>query len=204
MGKAAVAEFREANRSLQRFRRGSGDGMSVQGERSSHGKPPAVEARDSQPDAREGQAGPLGVAERSVVPWKPGNAGGGKGPQFQNNVLRAESREIGVSLETPAKVRKLQEALHAKAKGSPGYRFYLLYDKIYRADVLAWAYQRCRENRGVAGVDAQTFDDIEKYGLERWLDELAAGSASGCGASMASEVVGPHESPTRICTKRWD
>jgi RNA-directed DNA polymerase len=132
-----------------------------------------VAARDCQPDAREGQAGPAGVAERSVVPWKPGNAGGGKGPQFQTNVLRAESREIGVNLETPEKVRKLQEALPAKAKGSPGYRFYLLYDKIDRADVLAWAYARCRQNRGVAGVDGQTFEGIEAYGWERWLGELA-------------------------------
>jgi RNA-directed DNA polymerase len=78
-----------------------------------------------------------------------------------------------VSLEPPEKVRKLREALHAKAKGSPGYRFYLLYDKLYRGDVLAWAYDRCRENRGVAGVDGQTFADIEAYGRQRWLDELA-------------------------------
>jgi RNA-directed DNA polymerase len=63
--------------------------------------------------------------------------------------------------------------LHAKAKGSPGYRFYLLYDKMYRADVLAWAYERCRENRGASGIDDQTFADIKEYGLKRWLDELA-------------------------------
>jgi RNA-directed DNA polymerase len=104
---------------------------------------------------------------------KPCNYGGGKEPQFQNNVSRAESREIGVSLEPPVKVGKLREALHAKAKGSPGYRFYLLYDKMYRMDVLAWAYDRCRENRGASGIDGQTFEDIEKYGRERWLGELA-------------------------------
>jgi len=129
--------------------------------------------RDSQPDAREGQAGSQGVAERSVVPTKPGNAGGGKGPQFQDNALRADSREIGVNLQPPPKVGKLQEALHAKAKAAPSYRFYLLYDKLYRADVLAWAYERCRVNRGAPGVDGQTFDDIERYGRERWLGELA-------------------------------
>jgi group II intron reverse transcriptase/maturase len=78
-----------------------------------------------------------------------------------------------VSLEPPTKVGKLREALHAKAKGSPGYRFYLLYDKLYRGDVLAWAYERCRENRGACGVDEQTFADIENYGRQRWLDELA-------------------------------
>jgi group II intron reverse transcriptase/maturase len=78
-----------------------------------------------------------------------------------------------MSLPPPPKVQKLQEALHAKAKGSPGYRFYALYDKVYRKDVLEWAYVRCRSNNGAAGVDGQTFEDIEAYGLDRWLDELA-------------------------------
>ena len=79
-----------------------------------------------------------------------------------------------MSLPPPPKVQKLQEALHAKAKGSPGYRFYALYDKVYRKDVLEWAYVRCRANDGAPGVDRQTFADIEAYGLDRWLDELAA------------------------------
>ena len=78
-----------------------------------------------------------------------------------------------MSLTPPPKVQKLQAALHAKAKGSPGYRFYLLYDKVYRRDVLAFAYQCCLANGGAAGVDNQTFADIEKYGVGRWLDELA-------------------------------
>jgi RNA-directed DNA polymerase len=78
-----------------------------------------------------------------------------------------------MSLAPPEKVRKLQETLHTKAKGSPGYRFYALYDKVYREDVLRHAYERCRANRGAAGVDGQTFEDIEKYGLQSWLDELA-------------------------------
>jgi hypothetical protein len=78
-----------------------------------------------------------------------------------------------MSLTPPPKVQKLQAALHAKAKGSPSYRFYLLYDKVYRRDVLAFAYQCCLANGGAAGVDGQTFDDIEKYGVGRWLDELA-------------------------------
>jgi len=79
-----------------------------------------------------------------------------------------------MNLETPEdKVQKLQEALQAKAKGSPSYRFYLLYDKVYRADVLARAYQRSRENGGEPGVDGQTFDDIKDYGVEQWLGELA-------------------------------
>jgi group II intron reverse transcriptase/maturase len=70
-------------------------------------------------------------------------------------------------------VRKLQETLQAKAKGAPGYRFYALYDKVYRADVLAEAYRRCRQNRGAAGVDGQTFEDIEHDGLEAWLGARA-------------------------------
>ena len=77
-----------------------------------------------------------------------------------------------MSLPPPPKVQKLQEALHAKAKGSPGYRFYALYDKVYREDVLGWAHARCRSNDGAAGVDGQTFEDIEADGLERWLGEL--------------------------------
>jgi len=79
-----------------------------------------------------------------------------------------------VSLAPPPKVEQLQKTLHAKAKGSPDYRFYALYDKVYRKDVLEWAYARCRANGGAAGVDRQTFEDIEAYGLDGWLDELAA------------------------------
>jgi hypothetical protein len=64
-------------------------------------------------------------------------------------------------------------ALHAKAKESPDFRFYALYDKVYRRDVLAYAYERCKAKGGAAGGDHQTFEDIEQYGAERWLDELA-------------------------------
>jgi group II intron reverse transcriptase/maturase len=78
-----------------------------------------------------------------------------------------------MSLTTPFSVQKLQTALHAKAKESPDFRFYALYDKVYRKDVLAFAYERCKANGGAAGVDGQTFEDIEAYGRERWLDELA-------------------------------
>jgi RNA-directed DNA polymerase len=77
-----------------------------------------------------------------------------------------------VSLTPPLKVRKLQETLRAKAKGSPNYRFYVLYDKVYRADVLRHAYRICRSNGGAPGVDGQTFEDIETYGQKQWLDEL--------------------------------
>src|SRR5882762_8113081 len=76
-------------------------------------------------------------------------------------------------LEPPESVQKLQTALQAKAKETPGYRFYLLYDKLYRKDVLDYAYRCCRANRGAPGVDGQDFVDIEAYGEERWLGELA-------------------------------
>ena len=76
-------------------------------------------------------------------------------------------------LEPPDKVQKLQAALQAKAKGSPGYRFYLLYDKLYRRDVLEYAYRCCKANHGAPGVDCQDFANIEAYGEERWLGELA-------------------------------
>jgi retron-type reverse transcriptase len=64
-------------------------------------------------------------------------------------------------------------ALHAKAKTEAGYRFYTLYDKIYREDILAHAYAQCRSNKGAPGVDGQDFSDVEAYGVERWLGELA-------------------------------
>jgi RNA-directed DNA polymerase len=81
-------------------------------------------------------------------------------------------QEIGMSLPPPIKVGKLQTALHTKAKNSPGYRFYALYDKLYRQDILEWAFLRCLHNGGAPGVDGQSFADIEAYGEQRWLDEL--------------------------------
>src|SRR5438309_3423670 len=85
---------------------------------------------------------------------------------------RQRTEGLAMSLTTPSSVQKLQTALHAKAKESPDFRFYALYDKVYRKDVLAYAYERCKANGGAAGVDNQTFEDIEQYGTERWSDEL--------------------------------
>jgi RNA-directed DNA polymerase len=79
---------------------------------------------------------------------------------------------VTMSLNPPEKLQKLQAALHAKAKASPDQRFHALYDKVYRKDVLAHAYDCCRANDGVAGVDGQAFADIEKEGPDRWLGEL--------------------------------
>ena len=146
--------------------RGSGDSMYTR-----HGKPQGV-VRDDQPDARGGQVGRRGVAERFAVPLKPGNAGGGKGPQFKTDARRGEGPEIG-NLSTPKSVQKLQMALQAKAKAEVGYRFYALYDKISREDILTHAFAQCRSNKGAPGTDGKDFADIETYGVERWLGELA-------------------------------
>ena len=77
------------------------------------------------------------------------------------------------NLSTPKNVQKLQMVLHAKAKTEGDYRFYALYDKISREDILAHAYAQCRSNKGAPGVDGRDFADIDAYGVERWLGELA-------------------------------
>jgi RNA-directed DNA polymerase len=77
-----------------------------------------------------------------------------------------------MSLQTPNKIRMLQRKLYRKAKDEPGYRFYLLYDKIYREDMLSHAYELAKANRGAPGVDGQTFEVIEAQGLEKWLTEI--------------------------------
>ena len=77
------------------------------------------------------------------------------------------------NLSTPKSVRKLRRALHVKAKAESDFRFYALYDKLYREDILVHAYAQCRSNRGAPGVDGQDFADVEADGLEPWLGELA-------------------------------
>jgi retron-type reverse transcriptase len=112
-------------------------------------------------------------ASSDPTAWTPGNAGRAKGPWFKVDARSgARAERLAMSLPTLPKVQKLQAALHAKAKRAPTYRFYALYDKLYRSDVLAFAYARCRANGGAPGVDDQTFADIEAYGLEKWLGEL--------------------------------
>jgi RNA-directed DNA polymerase len=77
-----------------------------------------------------------------------------------------------MSLETPIKIRMLQRKLYQKAKEEPSYRFYLLYDKMYREDILAHAYALVKSNQGAPGVDGQTFWGIETQGLEEWLSGI--------------------------------
>src|SRR6266446_6463545 len=84
----------------------------------------------------------------------------------------SRGEEIGVSLATPEKIRKLQRALYVKAKQEPTRRFHFLYDKVWREDILAHAYACCRANRGAPGVNGETFDRIEARGVEPWLSVL--------------------------------
>ena len=120
-----------------------------------------------------------------------------------------------MSLPTLPKVQELQAALHAKAKESSDYRFYTLYDKVYRKDVLWVAYRRSLINGGAPGVDGQTFEDIEQYGAQRWRDELVEkptgpwtatpgiGSATGCVVSTGCRSGNTRISPIHTCTTTW-
>ena len=79
-----------------------------------------------------------------------------------------------MSLATPSKIRELQSKLYRKAKNEPGYRFYMLYDKIWREDILAHAYERARANKGAPGVDGVKIEQIaaSEAGVKGFLDDL--------------------------------
>ena len=77
-----------------------------------------------------------------------------------------------MSLKTPEAIRRLQRKLYCKAKAEPQFRFYQLYDKIWRSDILAHAWALSRAKRGAPGVDGVTFEQIETEGVEDWLSGL--------------------------------
>jgi hypothetical protein len=77
-----------------------------------------------------------------------------------------------MSLVTPEKIRSLQRKLYRKAKAEPAFRFYVLYDKICREDILRHAYGLARANSGAPGVDRVSFAEIAAQGLEAWLAGL--------------------------------
>jgi RNA-directed DNA polymerase len=79
---------------------------------------------------------------------------------------------LAVSLQTPEKIRTFQRKLYFKAKSEPGFRVYLLYDKIYRDDIMMHAYRLAKANLGTAGADGVTFAQIESQGADRWLSGI--------------------------------
>ena len=115
------------------------------------------------------------------------NAAGGKGP-CGGRVGEAGKREGMAARSGPNdpggrkpsdKVRQLQRRLWAAAKRSPERRFHALYDHLGRSDVLREAWKRVRANKGAAGVDRQTLDEVEQYGVERFLSELGSALREG-------------------------
>ena len=159
-------------RSPEGVRRSSDEGMNTEEIRRNTGDPNSWGGNDPTQAPRGDEAVRAGVGEVHSSK-EPSNERGAKGPQFQGNVTSGKRAEIGASLPPQIKLWELQEALHAKAKGNPSYRFYALYDKIYRADVLAEAWRRSRANGGASGVDGVEFEQIEREGVDQWLGQLA-------------------------------
>jgi RNA-directed DNA polymerase len=89
----------------------------------------------------------------------------------------------------PLKVRELQRTLYRAAKADPGRRFHALYDKVYRRDVMGWAWELVRANKGAAGIDRQTITEVEEYGVAKLLDELAADLKDGSYRPLAARRV---------------
>src|SRR3954453_4130870 len=97
----------------------------------------------------------------------------GRGPDLRQAGKVTRPRRLADGPATPLeRVQKLQTSLQAKAKAEPAFRFYSLWDKVCRADVLEEALRACRRNGGAPGCDGVTFDVITALGQERWLEEL--------------------------------
>jgi len=161
-----------SDKSTGGVRRSNGDGMRAEGSGRNTGSPRSwgLTASTGAPRGADRASVDGGGARSSDEAV---NHRGAKGPQFQGSVSSGKGAEIGASLLPPDKLQELQAALHAKAKGNPAYRFYAVYDKLHRKDVLAEAWRRCRANGGAPGVDGVTFEQIEQRGVSEWLEERA-------------------------------
>ena len=158
--------------STKRVCRGSGDGMCVKETRRNTGNPSS--------QVKQPQTGTLRGAGRAKMGGgqahsseEAANSRRAKGPEFKRSDQRTDRQGIGRGLSTPDSVWEFQQSLHAKAKEHPDFRFYSLYDKLYRRDILSHAWYICRKNGGSPGVDGETFEAIEERGAPDWLDELA-------------------------------
>ena len=144
----------------------------TQGKRTQHGKPRGV-VRDDQPEAREGQAGRPGVAERLVVPLKPGNAGGGKGPQFKTDARRGEGPGDWATYQLRIVFRSCRRRYTRKRRQKPAIASTPCTTRFTEKTSWPMRMPQCRSNEGAPGVDGQDFADVEAYGVQRWLGELA-------------------------------
>ncbi len=171
-GKADVDGRVRANK-FHRSCRGNGDGMQAEGTRRNTGSPSGDRGVD-QLATRERQAGPSGVAERLVVPMKPGNCRWREGASVERKRKKRQRTEgLVMSLTTHQVFRSCRRRCTTKRRNRPAFASTLCTTRCTEKDVLAFAYECCKANGGAAGVDGQTFEDIEEYGVERWLDELA-------------------------------
>lgn len=154
----------------------------VRNTRGPSARPSSRQARPYKPKAKSGRA--QRESEGIVVPGiaATNNAAGGKDPwggfvvgvgTYEGMAAKSGPNDPG-GRRPREKVRHLQRRLWAAAKRSPGRRFHALYDHIHRRDVLWEAWRRVRANKGAAGVDAETLADIERYGVERFVEELGS------------------------------
>jgi RNA-directed DNA polymerase len=86
---------------------------------------------------------------------------------------KGRNEEIAAVLTTPERIQELQKKLYQKAKQDSEFRFYALYDKVYRKDILEYAYRLVKTNKGAPGVDGITFKAVEEQGVERYLEQIA-------------------------------
>lgn len=111
------------------------------------------------------------MADEAVVPKKLWKHDGGKGLCWSQVSKETKERALR-ELSSTEWLREFQRKLHEKAKAEPKFRFYSLYDKTYRREVLEEAYRKAKANGGACGVDGETFEDVEKKGIDRYLAEL--------------------------------